>query len=113
MFFMLRFALSERHIIGALPPWWELIDYLFLAVSFYAVFHSSRHNGSMPVKISLWFFWALLAVAVIFGPAVHWMAYVASAGLVTTHFNNIRRIRRAIKQTNEKNTAAGNSLYAQ
>jgi hypothetical protein len=31
-----------------------------------------------------------LAVAVVFEQQLHWMAYLASAGLIFTHFFNIR-----------------------
>ena len=76
---------------SGLPSWWETLDYVFLAVGFYAVFHASTHAPAKGIKIALWFFWLCLAVAVVFEQYLHWIAYIASAGLVVTHFVNIRK----------------------
>lgn len=80
---------------GGLPSWWESFDYLFLVVGFIAVYHASSHAAGKGIRLSLWFFWACLAVAVIFEDTLHWMAYIASAGLIVTHFINIKRHRKA------------------
>ena len=83
-----------------LPHWWEWLDYIFLAVGFYAVFHSARHASSKLISVALWIFWLFLAIAVLFEDTLHWMAYFASAGLVITHFLNIRKhARRHRKHT--------------
>ena len=76
---------------GGLPAWWELFDYLFLIVGFAAVYHASAHAAGKNIKIALWLFWLCLGVAVVFEDKLHWMAYIASAGLISTHFINIRR----------------------
>jgi len=79
---------------NGLPYWWESIDYLFLVVGFIAVYHASAHAAGKSIKVSLWLFWLCLCVAVVFEHKLHWMAYVASGGLITTHFVNIRRHRK-------------------
>jgi hypothetical protein len=93
--FLLRYSLVDSGATAGwgsgLPHWWETLDYLFLAVGFYAVYHAVRHTVSRGIKRSLWFFWLCLAVAVIFEDKLHWMAYIASGGLVITHFINIRK----------------------
>jgi hypothetical protein len=78
---------------AGLPSWWETLDYAFLLIGFYAVYHATSHSPFKGVKISLWFFWLCLAVAVVFESKLHWMAYLASAGLIVTHFVNIRNHR--------------------
>lgn len=78
-----------------LPVWWHLLDYLFLVVGLVAVAHASAHAAGRWVRVALWFFLLCLAVAVVFEDNLHWMAYIASAGLIFTHFINIRRHRRA------------------
>ncbi len=75
---------------SGLPHWWELLDYIFLIVGFVAVYHAARHAVKKNIKRSLWFFWLCLAIAVVFEQKLHWMAYIASAGLIFTHFFNIR-----------------------
>jgi hypothetical protein len=77
-----------------LPEWWHSLDYIFLLVGFYAVYHSSQHAHSNYIKVSLWVFWIILAIAIIFEKSLYWMAYIASAGLITTHSINLRRIRK-------------------
>jgi len=76
---------------GGLPVWWELFDYLFLIVGFIAVYHASSHAAGRNIKKALWFFWCCLGIAVVFENSLHWMAYIASAGLIGTHFINIRK----------------------
>ena len=78
---------------SGLPHWWETLDYLFLVVGLVAVYHAATHTERKGVKASLWFFWLCLVVAVVFESQLHWMAYIASGGLVVTHFVNIRSHR--------------------
>lgn len=99
--FLIKFSLSDSAGLGSgtvklgtgLPGWWETLDYLFLLVGFYAVYHASTHAPAKGIKVSLWFFWFCLAIGVVFEQQLHWMAYIASAGLVLTHFVNIRKHR--------------------
>jgi hypothetical protein len=77
-----------------LPAWWETLDYVFLFVSFLAVYHASAHAASKKIKTSLWVFWVCLVIAIFFAHQLHWMAYIASAGLVLTHVANIRKHRK-------------------
>jgi hypothetical protein len=97
MLFLIKFTWADELANYRLPYWWELLDYLFLLISFFAVYHSASHTASRPIKMSLWIFWAILAISIIFSKHLHALAYVASAGLVSTHFMNIRRMKRAIR----------------
>ncbi len=97
-FFMLRYSwhgAENPHHNGdsGLPSWWEMLDYIFLVIGLYAVYHASTHTSFRPVKAALWFFWGILAVAVVFEDSLHFLVYVASLGLVATHFFNIKRHR--------------------
>lgn len=87
----------SNHTVYILPSWWGMLDYFFLVISFIAVFHSSSHALSRNIKVSFWFFWAVLTTAIIFEDAIHWLAYVASAGLITTHLINLR-MQRSLKK---------------
>jgi len=78
-----------------IPAWWGKLDYIFLVVSFLAVYHSAGHTRYKEIKLSLWIFWSVLAIAIIFETTIHWAAYIASAGLIVTHFVNIMRIRKS------------------
>lgn len=93
LLFLFTYSIRHAHSHNAhslLPNWWESLDYLFLAIGFYAVYHASQHAASRSVKIALWIFWLFLASSVIFQEKLHWLSYVASLGLIATHFLNIR-----------------------
>jgi hypothetical protein len=93
VFFLIKFTWLQGNPAINLPAWWEKLDYFFLLISFLAVYHSAGHTRVREIKISLWIFWGILAIAIIFEATLHNMAYLASAGLVATHFINIRRMR--------------------
>jgi hypothetical protein len=95
VFFLLKFWLSEN-VISQLPPWWEKIDYFFLLISFLAVYHSTSHTRFIEIRIALWIFWITLAIAILFAHSMHWMAYIASAGLIVTHYLNIRSLKKMV-----------------
>ena len=42
------------------PSWWVFFDYLFLTISFFAIFKSTKTTQSNFIKIALWSFWVLL-----------------------------------------------------
>ncbi len=90
--FLMKFWVSDT--AHQLPAWWEKLDYLFLVISFAAVYHSAGHTRFKEIKIALWIFWTLLACSIIFSTWLHSVAYLASAGLIAAHYINIRRIRR-------------------
>ena len=90
--FLLKMSWTQHTAID-LPSWWEKIDYLFLLISFFAVYHSASHTKTIEIKYSLWLFWSILVLAIVFQSKLHWLAYIASAGLVITHLINIRRMK--------------------
>jgi hypothetical protein len=100
--FLLKYSLTDSLAeVGAnsewgrgLPDWWEKIDYIFLFVGLVAVYHAAAHAVIGWVKGALWLFWICLGIAVVFESQLHWMAYIASAGLIITHFFNIRLQRK-------------------
>jgi hypothetical protein len=79
-----------------LPEWWSRLDYVFLLISFLAVYHSAAHTRRKEIKVALWIFWAILAISIIFEATLHNMAYFASAGLIATHLVNLRQSRKAV-----------------
>jgi hypothetical protein len=88
--FLLKFWWTDN-AVHTPPTWWGMIDYFFLVLSFVAVYHAASHAGSKMIKRSFWAFWLCLTIAIIFEQTLHWMAYIASAGLIATHFINIKQ----------------------
>ncbi len=92
IFFAIKFWWADKYVL-TLPSWWHLLDYVFLLISFWAVYHSASHTHFREIKMALWTFWVMLAIAIFFEEQLHWLAYIASAGLISTHYINIRRLR--------------------
>jgi len=47
------------------PLWWMFIDFLFLAISFIAVFWSSKNTTKNWIRVSLWVSWTLLLMVIL------------------------------------------------
>lgn len=76
------------------------LDYIFIGVNFVAVYFATRHVTTPAIKIGLWFFLSVFAVAIILedvSEMFEYLGYAASLGLVLTHLTNIRlhRLRHA------------------
>ncbi len=96
------------------PAWWHSLDYMFLLISFYAVFHSASHTSYAGIRISLWAFWTILAISILFEASLYALAYVASAGLIITHIINLRLLTRSKHTaitTHKKIPAKPGSIY--
>ncbi|WP_353778379.1 MerC family mercury resistance protein [Winogradskyella sp. 3972H.M.0a.05] len=79
----------------AAPIWWQWIDYIFLSISFFAVYHSARTTSSEIMKVALWVSWSFLFV-VILNEKLQWLPlpgatiYVAALILVALHLYNLK-----------------------
>ncbi len=69
------------------------LDYVFIALCLWAVFHASKHSSSPQIRVGLWTAWSVFAVGILFEDAAEGMNYVGYAGsiaLVILHVLNIR-----------------------
>ena len=48
----------------ATPIWWKWIDYLFLAVSFFAIRRSTLVSSNNSIKVGLWISWIGLFIVI-------------------------------------------------
>jgi len=88
--------------LAASFEWWPGVSYLFLIVSFYAAFETSRHSGGSPWLWLIWISFAVLTASILFEDdfeVLELLGYVASAGLVFGHVLNIRHCKKCT--TNE------------
>lgn len=86
---------NATHHNHSVPLWWKSIDFIFVAISFFAVFWSVRNTQIQWIKTAFWIAWAALtfvilneklelihlAEAVIYAPAL---------ALVSLHIYNRR-----------------------
>jgi len=47
------------------PMWWQSIDYVFLIISFFAIFKSAKTSSNRVVKTLLWCFWGILCLLIL------------------------------------------------
>ena len=48
-----------------MPGWWQSLNYLFLSLSFFAIYRSVQNSSNFFVKILFFIFWGLLAFLLI------------------------------------------------
>lgn len=77
----------------ASPNWWRGIDYVFIVVSFIAVYRSSRITDSLIIARALWISFISLSL-VILNETFHWisipvyMVYIPAMALIILHLYN-------------------------
>ena len=77
------------------PVWWQLIDIIFLIISFFAIYQSLKNSQKLWVKIALWFNWFALLCIIInehlnFIYLAKEMMYIPSVLIVVLHLYNIK-----------------------
>lgn len=75
------------------PMWWSIIDYIFLAVSFLAIYYSAKKTSSKWMPVALYTSWVLLAFFILnerfhFLHLSHAFLYLPAISLVGLHLYN-------------------------
>ena len=88
---------------GAHPLWWKSLDFIFLGLSFIAVYRTTQVTSNQKLKYIFWVCWSLLFGIVLnekLGvlPLAEGVIYVVGASLVGLHFYN----KKYCKCNNEK-----------
>lgn len=77
------------------PTWWSLIDYLFIGITFFAVYHSGKKSSKSWLKHVLFTIWGILSFLVI-NEKVHFLniseswKYLTAFGLISLHMYNLK-----------------------
>lgn len=75
------------------PIWWQWIDYLFLFVAFFAVYHSARTTTHKLIGIGLWISWSVL-LFIVLNEKTQWITlprysiYFPALSLIVLHIYN-------------------------
>lgn len=86
---------TTAHACSAAPAWWAAIDYIFLVLSFTAVWASARATRLSWIPYAMWTGWSALALVIV---CERWhLAHLPSAIqhipallLITLHIYNLR-----------------------
>ena len=93
-FLFIASSSSAIHIDTS-PEWWHWMDFLFLIISFFAVWQTSKMSSKSWIKYALWSSWLLLFGAII-NEKLQLLAlpettiYFSAPGLVVLHFYNLK-----------------------
>ncbi len=87
------FIIQPLAIEETAPTWWKSLDYIFLLVSFFAVYWSVRNTSKNWMKYALWISWIILTMAIInekleLFALTEFSIYIPAIGLVFLHFYN-------------------------
>jgi len=80
------------------PLWWQAIDYIFLGIAFFAVWHSTKTTSKPWMVYALWGSWLGVFIVVInhkldLLPIHHALLYVPAVMLIVLHIINLRHCR--------------------
>ena len=93
-FFFLA-ATCSTTCCDAAPMWWQWLDYFFLVVSFFAVFHSVKTAKSKGITYGLWISWASLFLLIL-NAKFGWLhipentKFIPAFSLIGFHLYNFR-----------------------
>jgi len=80
------------------PFWWELLDYVFIVISFIAIYNSIRNTTKNWVRITLWCSWIFLLLMILnesFGmiSLPEMLAYLPALSIMLLHFYNHKDVK--------------------
>ena len=80
---------------GDAPVWWIMIDYLFLLISFIAIYFISKSLTIKWLKVSFWISWIILLFTILdhsFGIFIlpQNFIYIPSSLIISLHFYNLK-----------------------
>lgn len=79
----------------SVPLWWQSVDYIFLLISFFAVYRSTKNTSKKIMKPALWVSWTLLFGVIInekfeFIHIPEYLHYVPALALILLHIYNLK-----------------------
>ncbi len=80
------------------PEWWKWVDYLFLIISFAAVYRSSQTTSKRWIGRALWTSWALMFIVILNERLTvialpNFALYIPALALISLHFYNQKYCR--------------------
>ena len=94
-FLFLAQAQTSLVELSSVPLWWQLLNYVFIIVSFFAVKRTVKNSSNELVKSLLWVSWVLLSALILNEEfeIMHMpelLTYFAGISLATLHVYNLK-----------------------
>ena len=94
-FLFLTQAQTSLVELSTVPLWWQLLNYVFIVVSFFAVFRTVKNSSNQLVKSLLWVSWGLLSALILNEEfeIMHMpelLTYFAGISLASLHIYNLK-----------------------
>lgn len=94
----------DKH--GHSSEFWSLLDYLFLGLSFIAVWYSARHTSYSVIKWIFWGAWSIFTIGLL-SELFHfyyakWLMYVGSIALIGMHLFNLFYVKKVKHESTSK-----------
>ena len=86
---------SANGCCGSSPTWWSSIDYIFIGITFFAVYQSGINSSKPWLKYALFTIWTLLSLLVLNGKfgvlnIPEWWKYIMAGGLIGLHMYSLK-----------------------
>jgi sensor histidine kinase YesM len=88
-------AIDFEHDVEGSFKW----DYIFLIVSFYAVYHSAKHSHLVLIRTLFWATFSILSLCILLesiSEIFEYLIILTSVGLVVLHLINLRYCQRCV-----------------
>ena len=94
-FLFLSQAQTSLVELSSVPLWWQLLNYVFIMVSFFAVKRTVKNSSNELVKSLLWVLWVLLSALILNEEfeIMHMpelLTYFAGISLASLHIYNLK-----------------------
>ena len=86
---------SVHHEYSSIPKWWINLDFLFLLISFVAIYRSTQTTSKKIMKPALWISWFLLSLLVVNEKMTLlnlpvYFTYISATTLAALHLYNLK-----------------------
>ena len=94
-FLFLTQAQTSLVELSSVPLWWQLLNYVFIIVSFFAVKRTVKNSSNELIKSLLWVLWVLLSALILNEEfeIMHMpelLTYFAGISLASLHIYNLK-----------------------
>lgn len=86
---------SIHHEYSNIPKWWRNLDFLFLLISFIAIYRSTKTTSKKIMKPALWISWFLLSFLIVNEKMTllnlqEYFTYIIATALAALHLYNLK-----------------------